>query len=73
MTFKHYASLKKVDAYRRNAKDTAKRIVEIKKVLLSDDWFKHMIHPNQEEVREYLINGLVNTNKSLLELKRLFY
>ncbi|MBB1149401.1 hypothetical protein H4K35_04500 [Myroides sp. NP-2] len=72
VTFKHYASLKDSDACRRNANDTAKRIVEIKKVLLADDWYKYITHPDQEEVRRYLINGLVNTNKSLLELKRNF-
>ena len=73
VTFTHYNCLKDSNACRRNANDTAKRIVEIKKVLLSDDWYKYINHPDQEEVRKYLITGLVNTNKSLIELKRSFY
>lgn len=72
VTFKHYASLNGSDAFRRNAKDTAKRISEIKKVLLSDEWAKYITHPNKEELRQYLINGLICTNKSLLVLKREF-
>lgn len=72
VTFIHYASLNGGDAFRRNAKDTAKRISEIKKVLLSDEWMKYITHPDKEELRQYLITGLVNTNKSLLELKRNF-
>lgn len=72
VTFEHYASLNDSNAFRRNAKDTAKRIVEIKKVLLSDDWYKYITHPEIEEVRKYLINGLINSNKSLLDLKRAF-
>ncbi len=72
VTFTHYACLSESKAFRRNANDTAKRIVEIKKILLSDEWFKYMNHPDQEEVRKYLITGLVNTNKSLIELKRSF-
>jgi len=72
VTFKHYASLNNCDAFRRDAKTTAKRIVEIKKVLFSDDWFKYLVNQDKEEVRKRLITSLINTNKSLLELKRAF-
>lgn len=54
----------------RNAKDTAKTIRTIKEVLTQQDWAKYLKYENFETLRNEVVNELVNTNKSFLEVKK---
>lgn len=54
----------------RNAKETAKTIQTIKKVLTETDWAKYLQFQDLEALRKEIVNELVNTEKSFLELKK---
>ena len=56
----------------RNAKETAKTIKTIKQVLTEIDWAKYLNYSNLDILRKEVVNELVNTNKSFLEIKRKF-
>lgn len=54
----------------RNAKETAKTIRIIKEVLTKTDWAKHLKYENLEVLRKEIMNELVNSEKSFLEIKK---
>jgi hypothetical protein len=54
----------------RNAKDTAKTIRIIKEVMNESDWAKYLKYDDIEILRKEVVNELVNTNKSFLEIKK---
>jgi hypothetical protein len=54
----------------RNASDTAKRIKICKEVLLEDNWFKYLIYNTLKELRHKVINELLTTNNSFIDIKR---
>jgi len=56
----------------RNAKDTAKTIRTIKEVLTQEDWAKYLKYESLETLRNEIVNELVNTNKSFLEVKKAY-
>jgi hypothetical protein len=55
----------------RNASDTAKRIKEIKNVLQTTSWAKHLILDDFEEVKRKMLTELSNTNESFVNLKKI--
>ncbi len=55
----------------RNASDTAKRIKEIKNVLQTTSWSKHIIFDNFEEIKRKMLTELSNTNESFVNLKKI--
>ena len=56
----------------RNSKETAKTIQTIKKVLAETDWAKYLQYDNLEELRKEIVNELVNSEKSFLEVKKAY-
>ncbi len=54
----------------RNAKETAKTIQTIKKVLTENDWSKYLNFAELEVLREEVIIELVSSNKTFLEVKK---
>lgn len=70
VTFTHKDCLKDKQAVLRNAADTAKRIAKIKEILQTDAWFKYFEGTEIEPIRDFLINGLINSKISFVELKR---
>lgn len=55
----------------RNASETAKRIKEIKEVLLSNSWAKYLIFDDFEEIKSKMLSELVNTNESFVNLRKI--
>ena len=55
----------------RNASDTAKRIKEIKNVLQTSSWAKHLIFDDFEEIKRKMLTELSNTNESFVNLKKI--
>jgi hypothetical protein len=55
----------------RNASDTTKRIKEIKNVLQSNSWAKHLVFDDFEEIRRKMLVELSNTNESFVNLKKI--
>lgn len=56
----------------RNAKETTKTIRTIKEVLTETDWAKHLIYSDLEILRKEVVNELVNSTKTFLEIKKLY-
>jgi hypothetical protein len=54
----------------RNAKETAKTIRTIKQVLTETDWAKHLNYVDFEVLRKEISSGLINSEKSFLEIKK---
>lgn len=54
----------------RNASETAKRIKICKEVLLEDKWSNHLQFKSIELVRKEIINELLTTNHSFIEIKK---
>lgn len=55
----------------RNASETAKRIKEIKEVLQSNSWAKHLFFDDFEELRSKMLSELNNTNESFVNLRKI--
>ncbi|MEC4116438.1 hypothetical protein [Myroides phaeus] len=70
VTFKHKGCLNSENNLLRTANETAKRITKLKEIVESDQWYKHFDFIDIEEARAYFIEGLINTNKDFLLLKR---
>lgn len=56
----------------RNAKETAKTIRVIKEVLSETTWAKYLQYEDLELLRKEIVNELINTNKSFLEIKKAY-
>lgn len=54
----------------RNAKETAKMIQVIKQVLTEINWAKYLQYDDLEVLRKKVIEELVNSEKSFLEIKK---
>ena len=54
----------------RNAKETAKIIQTIKKVLTETDWAKYLKYDDLDVLRKKIVNELVHSEKSFLEIKK---
>ena len=54
----------------RNAKETAKTIQTIKKVLAETNWAKYLQYEYLEVLRREIIEELVNSEKNFLEIKK---
>ena len=60
------------DVVLRNAKDTAKTIRTIKEVLTQEDWAKYLEYQDLEALRKEIVDELVNSNKTFLEIKKTY-
>lgn len=54
----------------RNAKETAKTIQTIKQVLTEINWAKYLQYDDLEVLRKEIVNELVNSENSFLEIKK---
>lgn len=54
----------------RNASETAKRIKICKEVLLEDKWANYLNFNSIDSIREEIINELLTTNNSFIEIKK---
>jgi hypothetical protein len=54
----------------RNASETAKRIKICKEVLQEDKWSNYLTYIDLEELRHKVINELLTTNNSFIDIKR---
>lgn len=58
------------EAILRNAKETAKTIRTIKEVLTETNWARHLKYDDLEVLRKEVIDELINTEKSFLQIKK---
>ena len=56
----------------RNAKETSKTIRTIKQVFTETDWAKYLKYTDIESLRKEIINELVTTERSFLEIKKAY-
>jgi hypothetical protein len=56
----------------RNAKETARAIRTIKQVLNETNWSKHLKFEDLDALRKEIINELIATEKSFLEIKKAY-
>jgi hypothetical protein len=71
VNFYHKQSLESVEnIILRNAKDTAKTIRTIKEVLTEINWAKHLNSDNLDVLRGEVVDELINSQKSFLEIKK---
>jgi hypothetical protein len=54
----------------RNAKETAKTIRTIKEVLSQEDWAKYLKYDDIATLRKAIVNELVTTSKTFLQVKK---
>lgn len=54
----------------RTAGDTRKVLRQLKSITTETKWAKYILHDDLEELRAFLVNGLITSNKTLQELKR---
>ena len=54
----------------RNAKETSKTIQIIKQVLTENNWAKYLQYDDLEVLRKEIVNELINSEKSFLEVKK---
>ncbi len=73
VVYQHKASLsphEKLSAVFRSAPETAKRIKQIKEILLADDWAKYLNVVDIISTRKSVIGEMITTDKSLMQIKR---
>ena len=56
----------------RTADETRKVLRQLKGITTETKWSKYIPHDNLDDLRNYLIHGLLTSDKSLQELKRLY-
>ncbi|MDR0228709.1 MAG: hypothetical protein LBI72_06550 [Flavobacteriaceae bacterium] len=71
--FKHKGVLGQTNAIYRTAKETSSRIKKIKELQTTTAWFKYVEGIELDEARTQLIQGLIETNLSVAELKKQFF
>ena len=54
----------------RNAKETSKTIQTIKQILTESNWAKYLQYDDLEVLRKEIVNELINSEKSFLEVKK---
>ncbi|UYW01525.1 hypothetical protein K5I29_00875 [Flavobacterium agricola] len=70
-TFKHFFEANPADKHIfRTAAQTAKVLKDIKEVLETKQWAKHLKHDNYEALKKQVLNDLITTNLSFIEIKR---
>ena len=57
----------------RNAKETAKTFRTIKEVFTEIAWAKHLQYENLEVLRKEVVEELINSDKSFLEIKKRYF
>jgi uncharacterized membrane protein len=73
VNFYHKQSLENDDkVVLRNAKDTAKIIRTIKEIVAETAWAKYLHYEDLEELRKEIIEQLITTEKSFLEIKKMY-
>jgi len=71
INFYHMESLQEHEkVILRNAKETAKVIRTIKEIFTETAWAKYLHYQDIEILRNEIVNELVNTNKTFLEIKK---
>lgn len=56
----------------KNASETAKTIKIIKEILTETTWSKHLQFDNLDELRKEIVEELITTEKSFLEIKKIY-
>lgn len=72
VNFYHKQSAEDQNCIFRNAKDTAKTIRTLKEVLTETNWAKYLNYSDFDVLRKKIVNELVTTNRSFLEIKKLY-
>jgi poly-beta-hydroxyalkanoate depolymerase len=57
----------------RNASETAKTIKIIKEILTETPWSKHLQFDDLDKLRRKIVEQLITTEKSFLEIKKLYF
>ncbi|MGX7668419.1 hypothetical protein [Flavobacterium pedocola] len=71
VTFQHkYNPAYDGKAQLRNASETAKTIRTLNEVLTTDSWAKYLIFKDMNQLREEIVNQLITSNISFIEIKR---
>ena len=73
VNFYHKQSLENDDeVVLRNAKETAKIIRTIKEIVTESAWAKHLRFDDLDELRKEIVEQLITTEKSFLEIKKAY-
>lgn len=70
VNYNHIGNNSNVGPILRTATETTKRIKQIRLLLKSDDWAKHLDYENLEDARKQIIGELIATDKTLQEIKK---
>ena len=70
VNYNHIGNKADVQAMLRTASETTKRIKQIRQILNSNDWARHLDFENLEEARKQIIKNLITTDKTLMEIKQ---
>ena len=71
--YNHICNQLEVQAMLRTASETTKRIKQIRLLFKSDDWAKHLDYDDFETARRQIIQELIATDKTLLEIKKAIF
>ncbi|MDI1317529.1 hypothetical protein [Flavobacterium sp.] len=72
VNFYHKQSAEDQNCVFRNAKETAKTIRTLKEVLTETNWAKYLKYDDFEILRKKVVSELVNSDKSFLEIKKVY-
>jgi len=71
VNFYHRQTLENIrEVVLRNAKETAKIIRTIKEVMSETNWARHLNYDDLDLLRREVVNQLINSEKSFLEIKK---
>lgn len=70
VNYNHIGNNTETSSMLRTAAETTKRIKQIRLLLKSDDWAKHLDIEDLESTRKQIIQQLITTDKTLQEIKK---
>jgi hypothetical protein len=71
--YHHKDSLNFTEKYQfKTATETAKTIKTIKEIIANDNWAKHLTYDDIFELRNHIITELISTDKTFLEIKKMY-
>lgn len=73
VNYNHIGNNSESKSMLRTASETTKRIKQIRLLLKSDDWARHLDVENLENARKQIVQELIRTDKTLQEIKKVLF
>lgn len=70
VNYTHIGNAPESSSVLRTASETTKRIKQIRQLLKSDDWARHLDLEDIQDIRKQIIQELILTNKTFQEIKK---